>query len=109
MDYFPDLEYWQGSGIPYGGILAIQLAIMVGVALLAYRIMHGHLLARKRLGRVLLILGAVYFIVMLLRLLLGVTVLTDSPWFAKSIPAFFHLVLAAMVLTIGHYHWGKGT
>jgi hypothetical protein len=26
------------------------------------------------------------------------------PWFAKSLPALFHLVLAGFVLTLGHYH-----
>ncbi len=108
VDYLPDLEYWQGSGTPYGVLLALQLSIMVVVVFIAYRIMHGLLMARKRLGKVLLILGSIYFIVMLLRLILGVTVLSDSPWFSKSIPAFFHLVLAGTVLTIGHYHWCNG-
>jgi hypothetical protein len=45
---------------------------------------------------------------MLLRLILGLTLLSSVSWFATPIPAFFHLVLASIVLVIGHYHYRIG-
>jgi len=105
VGFLPALEAWQGSSIPYGVLLGIQVAIIALVLLLARRIRYGTLIPNRRMGGILLTLGAVYFTVMLARLVLGLTVLSDHPWFAKPIPAFFHLVLAGMVLTIGHYHW----
>jgi hypothetical protein len=29
---------------------------------------------------------------------------TSVAWFAKPLPALFHMVLAGYVLTLGHYH-----
>ena len=107
VGFLPSLESWQGSSIPYGVLLGIQLAIIALVLLIARRIHLGRVIPNRRIGAILLILGAVYFTVMLARLVLGLTVLSGHPWFAKPIPAFFHLVLAGMVLTIGHYHWRR--
>jgi len=109
VSFLPALESWQGSSIPYWALLGIQLAIIALVVILARRIHYGRLIPNRRIGCILLILGAVYFTVMLARLVLGLTVLSGHPWFAKPIPAFFHLVLAGMVLTIGHYHWRRRT
>jgi hypothetical protein len=35
---------------------------------------------------------------------LGVTIKTDSPFFAKPLPIFFHFVLASFLLVCGAYH-----
>ena len=40
---------------------------------------------------------------MAFRLIAGRTFLADVSWFSKSIPAFFHVVLASYLLTLGHY------
>ena len=37
----------------------------------------------------------------------GLTFLADHPWFAKSLPAFFHVVLASFLLLLGHYILAK--
>jgi hypothetical protein len=54
-------------------------------------------------------LGGIYFAFMAFRLFAGLTFLEDHPWFSKSLPAFFHAVLAAFVLTLGHYLYRKAT
>ena len=51
-----------------------------------------------------LVLGGVYFGGTVLRLVLGLTVRTNSPFFAKPVPIFFHLVLASFLLVCGYYH-----
>ena len=54
-------------------------------------------------------LGGVYFTVMAFRLFAGLTLLTEHSWFAASLPALFHIVLATFILTLGHYLYRRGT
>lgn len=103
-DRLPALDDWQGSAIPYGVLLGTQLSILAAGGLAAVRIGRGSWAPNRRLGRGLLLLGTLYFLVMLVRLILGLTVLAAQDWFARPIPAAFHLVLAGMILTIGAYH-----
>jgi len=101
--FLPPFEAWQGSGLAYPLLLASQLAILVAMVWGTSAVCRRPR-ARKSAGRWLIVLGAVYFSSMALRLVLGLTVLSDLAWFAKPLPALFHLVLAAYVLTLGHYH-----
>lgn len=99
----PAFDAWQGSGLDYPVLLASQLAILV------IMIRGAIWVARRapgfpRVGVWLLALGSVYFAAMAARLVLGLTVLEHVPWFAKPLPAAFHLVLAGYVLTLAHYH-----
>lgn len=104
----PELQQWQGSSLPYPILLVSQLLIVFVVVIMIRRISVGALKPTRRVGYLLLTLGGVYFIAMLLRLVLGLTLLSSVFWFATPIPAFFHLVLASIVLVIGHYHYRMG-
>lgn len=99
----PPFDAWQGSGLSYPVLLASQLLILVAMAWGAGAV-HRRARPRKRVGRWLVVLGAVYFGSMSARLVLGLTVFADIAWFAKPLPAVFHLALAGYVLTLGHYH-----
>jgi len=96
-------QQWQGSSLPYPVLLTFQMLIVLVVAIVIRRISVGKLKPNIRQGRLLLALGSFYFFVMLLRLAFGLTIFSSVSWFAKPIPAFFHLVLASIVLLIGHY------
>lgn len=102
----PPFEAWQGSGLSYPVLLASQLVILIVMVAGANRIAR-RVRPARRIGIWLLALGTVYFVVMALRLVLGLTGLADVAWFAKLLPAFFHLVLAGYILTLGHYHWTR--
>ena len=54
------------------------------------------------------VLGGAYFAAMAFRLAAGLTFFSDVGWFAESLPALFHLVLAAFVLLFGHYVYSAG-
>jgi hypothetical protein len=103
--WIPAFAQWQGSSRPYPVLLCTQILIVLLVAIVIRRISAGTLIPNIRLGRVLLALGGLYFILMLLRMALGLTLLSSTPWFGAPLPAFFHLVLASIVLLIGHYHY----
>jgi hypothetical protein len=55
-----------------------------------------------------LIMASIYFIAMLSRLVLGLTMLGEYRWFTSYLPAFFHLVLASFLLLYGHFHFRYG-
>jgi len=104
IPYLPPFEQWHSDAIPYELLLTSQLLIlwvMVKQALLFFR---GKVNSNRTIGKILFILGVIYFLSMLLRLVLGLTIFTDSRWFTNYIPTFFHLVLASFVLVISFYH-----
>ena len=108
VPFLPPFDTWQGSGLPYPALLASQVLI---VALLARALM----VVRSRSiapatwkHRACFVLGGAYFAAMAFRLAAGLTFLSDTGWFAESLPALFHLVLAAFVLLFGHYVYSAG-
>jgi hypothetical protein len=106
LPFLPPFEAFQGSGLPYLLLLSAQLAILGWMCRLAWRVSAGTLLPRHRTGRILARAGWLYFICMLVRLTVGLAFDTGSPWFEAWIPAAFHMVLAAFVLTLAAYHRG---
>src|SRR6185503_1584183 len=104
----PPFESWHSAALPYSVLLATQLTILGTLGWTARRFTNGNVVARRSIGRVALILGALYFITMVIRLILGLTVLRSTRWFASPIPTLFHLVLASSVLLYGRFHWIHG-
>ena len=100
----PSFDSWDGGVLPYPVLLVTQLVILGWLARTAWRFSMGTVVPHRRIGRLALMFGAVYFAAMFVRLLLGVTVLSDVRWFASPLPAFFHLVLAAYLLLYGYGH-----
>lgn len=52
--------------------------------------------------------GGIYFTTMLVRLVLGLTILSTNRWFSSILPTMFHLVLASYLLVYGHFHFRYG-
>jgi hypothetical protein len=104
VSWLPPIDVWQGSSLPYGFLLSSQI-IILGVMI---RITHQHARACIRKnpikGKWLLIFGALYFFSMSARIVIGLANLSTHPWFHKSLPAFFHLVLATFVLSLAAFH-----
>jgi hypothetical protein len=106
----PSFSSWDGGVLPYPVLLATQLVILGWLARTAWKFSAGTFTPHRRIGRAAVALGALYFTVMCLRILLGATVLSHVRWFASPLPAFFHLVLATYLLVygFGHLHTGAG-
>lgn len=103
VSFLPPFDDFQGSGLPYPALLAAQIVILA-VALAVIARMHGNKgLVGARLIMPVAVLGALYFTVMAVRLVLGLSVLSHSEWFSTWIPTVFHLVLAAKLLLISAY------
>lgn len=106
--FLPPADAFQGSGTPYAILLAVQLAILATMFLVAFRLQTGELVANRRLGRALASAGSLYMTFSVLRIVVGMALPDASPWFRAWIPAFFHVVLAAFVLTVSLYHLRGG-
>ena len=104
LPFLPPFEAWYSGALPYPWLLASQFILIVLMAMVAWRFSRGTVMARKGWGQMLLGLGLVYFAVMLIRLVVGITGISDIVWFNRPIPSFFHLVLASYVILVGHFH-----
>ena len=84
-------------------LLAARVAIVALTVVVTVRMHRRKGLIGSRLVVPVTAAGAVYFAVMAVRLVLGLTVLSDFGWFSTWIPTVFHLVLASMLILIGAY------
>ena len=104
----PSFESWHSATLPYGLLLASQIAILLVLGWTAWRLMVGDLKPRRGIGTLALAFGGVYFAAMVARLELGLTTLSHVRWFASPIPTAFHLVLASWMLLYGRFHYIYG-
>jgi uncharacterized protein len=106
--FLPPFESWHGGVLPYPVLLITQLLILAWMILTARQFYLGSVSASHRLGANVLFFASIYFLGMLFRLVLGLTILKEHRWFASPLPAFFHMVLASFILLYGHYHFRYG-
>jgi hypothetical protein len=107
-EFLPNFESWHGGVLPYPTLLTTQLLILFWLVWTARKISLNCLHPRQRIGMIAMMFASLYFIIMLLRLILGLTILSDHRWFASYLPAFFHLVLAGYLFLYGHFHFRHG-
>jgi hypothetical protein len=103
----PAFESWHGGVLPYPLLLTSQTLIFIWLVWTAWQFSKSSVYPLRRLGMI-IIFASLYFLVMLLRLLLGLTILSEHRWFASYLPAFFHLVLASYLFLYGHFHFRHG-
>ncbi len=106
--FLPAFESWHGGVLPYPLLLGTQILIFIWLTWTAWQFSQSNVYPRRQLGMVIIIFASLYFLVMLLRLLLGLTILSEHRWFASYLPAFFHLVLASYLFLYGHFHFRHG-
>lgn len=105
LSWLPPFDEWHGSVLPYAVLLTIQVAILVVFLSTVLSVRRGRIQGSYRSSRIWFVLGATYFTVMAGRLIGGLTIFAGHAWFAKPIPAVFHLVLAAGVLIFSRHLW----
>ena len=104
----PPFETWQSGALPYPVLVLFQLIILAACGRVVWSFRSGTVVPSGKKGRLLLIVGSIYFIVMGLRLLIGLTVAPDHYWFGAIVPTLFHLVLACFLLVSGSFHTARG-
>jgi hypothetical protein len=107
-DALPPFEAWHSGAIPYSLLLASQFLILAATGWTAWRFWTGAVKPRRGIGLAAATFGGLYFLGMVARLVLGLTVLSDVHWFASPVPTLFHLVLAGYLLLLGRFHYVHG-
>jgi len=105
----PPFETWQSGALPYPLLVSLQLIILVACGRVVWSFLSGTVVPSGKKGRLLLVLGWVYFVVMGIRLLIGLTVAPNHFWFGAIVPTLFHLVLASFLLVSGSFHTASGS
>lgn len=104
LDFLPPFQAWYSGALAYPWLLAAQCLIIVLMVWTLAGFVRDRWVPNRRWGWVWSVLGLAYFFLMLVRLVLSLTVAPLGSWWHAPIPAFFHLVLASFVLTVGHFH-----
>jgi len=102
--FLPPFDAFQGSNLPYWLLLSVQLVILVVMIVVARRVQTGSLAPSARAGTVLALVGWIYMTLSVGRIAVGLSAPAAPAWFSTWIPAVFHVVLAAYVLTLAYYH-----
>lgn len=109
VDFLPPIAEWDSGLLPYPLLLSAQIVILIlqfevsrqlwrGAGLLAAR--------RPRLGQGLKWLSIVYFLGMVARYIITMSLFPERRWFGGSIPIVFHWGLAAYLYVLSRYHRG---
>lgn len=72
VDFLPDYERWQGSGLWYPALLGLQIAILLLFIAVVARMKRGLNLLGPRWIKPIFVLGVLYFAIMGIRLSIGV-------------------------------------
>ena len=107
LPFLPPFEAWQGLATPYAVLLSVQAVVIVVAAVVLRRVRADSMAPRRWKYQGCYVVGGVYLAVMAFRLTAGQTFLAEYDWFAKWLPAFFHLVLASFIMLLGHYLHGR--
>ncbi len=105
--WLPPFEAWAAGGLPYPLLVGLQIIIITVAVDVIRKLARNALSPQRKWAIFFFAAGGLYFIAMAARLVAGVTILADIPWFAASLPSAFHLVLAGFILTLGRYHWSN--
>lgn len=107
VEWIPGFDAWQSGVVPYSLLLAVQLALIGWMSFVLHKVRNGTLRARRWKYRFCLVFGGVYFVFMAFRWIAGMTFLAGDDWFSRTIPAFFHLVVAGFILLLGVHIRGR--
>ncbi len=104
ISHFSEFNDWHSAVLPYPFLYFCQALILAGGWLYVWRLFTTRVRPNPNLGKLLYSLGWLYWSVMFVRLILGFTLMRDVHWFAQELPALFHLLLANILMLVGHYH-----
>jgi hypothetical protein len=99
----PPFNAWHSTTIPYAWLLGSQIMIITVSLTVITQVRRNSYTCRGWRGKFLIWSGGIYFTLMCLRFVLSITILGSHPWFGATLPAFFHMVLAGFLITMGIY------
>ena len=105
--FLPPFNAWHGAVMPYALFVVSLAVVILLLAIALWRVRSDAIFPSPWKYRTCFTLGGFYFVFMAFRLIAGLTFLADHPWFSKSLPAFFHVVLASFIVVLGYHIYRK--
>jgi hypothetical protein len=100
----PPFDAWYSGVVPYGWLVSSQIVMAAALIVVVRRVADGRTEPRRSIGLAAIGVGAVYGGVMVVRLILGLTILREHGWFGRPLPTVVHIALAAFLIVYGRYH-----
>jgi len=104
VTFLPPFNEWQSGALPYSLLVISQLVIIGFLSVVTWKFKTRSIQRNSRLGVIYLLLGNIYFSVMVFRLVAGLSFASNHVWLSAHIPAVFHIILASFLLVVGFYH-----
>ncbi len=112
IDFLPPFEQWYSGLLPYSALLPIQILIIGVMLKIVLDFAGGSGFFTKPKPRAAVFIkwfSCVYFLSMVVRYAITMTLHPELRWFTGTIPIWFHMVLAAFLYTFSHYHLKQGS
>ena len=107
--WLPSNEHWYSGLMPYKYLLPSQLALLAVMAIITVDVYRERGLFAAdwwaAAGPYLVVLSWVYFATMVVRYVLTMWLRPELRWFKRTIPIWFHMVLAVALWAFAGYHW----
>jgi len=104
--WLPPMSEWYSGALAYRPLLATQAVVLVALWSVALGLALGlPVLAERRpvVGTALLAIGWVYLVSMVVRYVVRMWRHPEARWLGRTIPIWFHMVLASWILVLGSY------
>ena len=107
--WLPANEHWYSGLMPYKYLLPSQLVLLAVMVVITLDVSRGRGLFAADLwaeaAPYLAVLSWIYFGAMVVRYILTMALRPDLRWVRKTIPIWFHMVLAVALWAFADYHW----
>ena len=107
--WLPSNEHWYSGVMPYRYLLPAQLALLAMMIVISSDIYRGQGMFAadwwSAAAVYLAVLSWVYFAAMVVRYVLTMALRPELRWFRRTIPVWFHMVLAVALWAFADYHW----
>ena len=107
--WLPSNEHWYSGLMPYRYLLPAQLALLAVMVTVTFDLYLGRGLFAADwwagAAMYLAVLSWVYFAAMVVRYVLTMALRPEFRWFKRTIPIWFHMVLAVALWAFADYHW----
>ena len=107
--WLPSNEHWYSGLMPYRYLLPAQLALLAVMVVITFDLYRGQGLFAADwwtgAAMYLAVLSWVYFAAMVVRYVLTMALRPELRWFKRTIPIWFHMVLAIALWAFANYHW----
>lgn len=104
LPFLPPFDIWQSGAIPYRFLFSTQVLIIALYGWILWRFVTNRASPSRKQGWAFLLIGLIYFLIMALRLVIGLTGLSEHYWFRAYLPTLFHFVLSAYLIIVGYFH-----